>query len=637
LLCAAYANHFHNSFHFDDFHTIQNNLYVRSLANVPLFFTDASTFSNLPTHQVYRPLLTTTLAIDYVRGGGNTQAFHVTTFAFYLLFLAVSYTLFLRLMGDRYWALTATAIYGLHPVCAETVNYIVQRAEILSTLGVVAGLSLYLWKPEWRKSGAYLLPVGLALLVKPPALVFPLLLAAAVFLGEGRGNLRATLRAALPSLAVCGLIALLLSRMTAATFHAGGTSAAMYRLTQGRVALHYFVSFFAPLDLTADSDWKPVAGLSDPAAVIGLLFLAALGSAIWLAARKEETKPIAFGLVWFAVTLFPTSWMPLAEVANDHRMFFPFLGLTLAVVQGLRLALHNRPALRTACTAALCIVAAMEAHATSLRNEIWRNEETLWRDVTEKSPGNGRGKMNYGLTLMARGDMKEALRYFEEAMVLLPAYFVLEINLGVAKGHLKRDREAEAHFRRSVELEPQRYEPRYFYARWLNERGRQEESYVHAEQAVRFNPNALDARYLLMSLYKARGSAQELRILAEDTRRMVPGDAVAGTYLEGTSAVTAPTAEGHLARSLGFYNAGKFEESLRAAREALQLRPDYAEAFNNIAAASNALQRWDDGIRAAEEALRINPSFALARNNRQWALSQKQSKAAPVRVAEVRP
>ena len=56
LIGAAYSNHFDNSFHFDDAHTIQNNLYVRSLSNIPAFFRDARTFSNLPTHQVYRPL-----------------------------------------------------------------------------------------------------------------------------------------------------------------------------------------------------------------------------------------------------------------------------------------------------------------------------------------------------------------------------------------------------------------------------------------------------------------------------------------------------------------------------------------------------------------------------------------------------
>ena len=61
LVVLAYSNHFANEFHFDDRHTITDNPAIRSLANVPRFFTDSTTFSLLPTHQVYRPLLTAKL------------------------------------------------------------------------------------------------------------------------------------------------------------------------------------------------------------------------------------------------------------------------------------------------------------------------------------------------------------------------------------------------------------------------------------------------------------------------------------------------------------------------------------------------------------------------------------------------
>ena len=61
-LLVTYANHFRNDFHFDDSHTIQNNLYIRDLRNIPLFFTNTRTFSSNPANQSYRPLLTTTLA-----------------------------------------------------------------------------------------------------------------------------------------------------------------------------------------------------------------------------------------------------------------------------------------------------------------------------------------------------------------------------------------------------------------------------------------------------------------------------------------------------------------------------------------------------------------------------------------------
>jgi hypothetical protein len=62
IIAGAYSNFFGNTFHFDDAHVIETSLYLRSLANVPRFFTDAHTFSSLPQNATYRPLVTLTLA-----------------------------------------------------------------------------------------------------------------------------------------------------------------------------------------------------------------------------------------------------------------------------------------------------------------------------------------------------------------------------------------------------------------------------------------------------------------------------------------------------------------------------------------------------------------------------------------------
>src|SRR2546430_6443107 len=84
-LVAVYANHFQNSFHFDDAHTIENNAAIRELRNIPLFFRDATTFSSLPSNQSYRPLVSTLLALDYRLAGGLTPFwFHFSVFALFI-------------------------------------------------------------------------------------------------------------------------------------------------------------------------------------------------------------------------------------------------------------------------------------------------------------------------------------------------------------------------------------------------------------------------------------------------------------------------------------------------------------------------------------------------------------------------
>src|SRR5213592_808343 len=89
ILLTAYANHFHNSFHFDDAHTIETNAAIRELRNIPLFFRDATTFSALPSNQSYRPLVSTLLAIDYSLGGMHPFWFHMSIFALFVALTAL--------------------------------------------------------------------------------------------------------------------------------------------------------------------------------------------------------------------------------------------------------------------------------------------------------------------------------------------------------------------------------------------------------------------------------------------------------------------------------------------------------------------------------------------------------------------
>src|SRR5262249_22742153 len=132
-----------------------------------------------------------------------------------------------------------------------------------------------------------------------------------------------------------------------------------------------------------------------------------------------------------------------------------------------------------------------------------------------------------------------------------------------------------------------------YYARWLQGIGRGAEALVHAQLARELN----------------LADEQSARLVVELSRQ-------------------GGTPEYFLARSLAEYQLARYRESIASATPALALRPRYAEAFNNIAAAHNALGEWDAAIRAGEEAVRLNPSLAIARNNLTFARAQQQRAAA---------
>lgn len=643
LVLLVYANHFQNDFHFDDSHSVVQNPYIRDLSNFGGFFTNIETSTVLPANRVWRPLVTASLAFDYWLGRGlKPFYFHVSTMFWFLVQLALMFALFLKIFDyarpdprNAWAALFGTALYGVHPANAETVNYIVQRAEIYSTLGVIAGLVMYQYLPGLRKYGLYLLPVAAAMMSKAPALVFPVLLFLYIWLFEDETPKSALVRS-VPSIAVVAVMGYIGAAMLPASFVPGSASPWGYRITQPVVIFRYFRTFFIPTGLTADTDRVPFDSIFQDDALAGFLFAIALIVVAIRTMRQRETRPIAFGLFWFIVTLLPTSVFPLAEVENDHRMFFPFVGLALAAVWAAALWLYSRadsgvPWPRAAIVTVCGLVLATFAWGTRERNKVWRSEESLWYDVTLKSPHNGRGLMNYGLSRMEKGDYPVALDYFQRALTYNPNYYVLEVNLGVVNGALHNDAEAERHFARANQLAPNDAIPHYFYAVWLNGRGRLNEAVQNLNAAIAANPAYLDAQHLLMAIYAQQGNAEGLRTVAQQTLAVFPSDPGAKAWLaRGPGIKPSPSPENYLNQSLAFYQQGKFADSIAAAREALKLRPGYSDAWNNIAAAYNAQGRWDEGIQAAAEAVRLGPNNQLAKNNLAWAVQQK-AKAAPVK------
>jgi tetratricopeptide (TPR) repeat protein len=513
---------------------------------------------------------------------------------------------------------------------AETVNYVIQRGDLYSTLGVIAGLVIYGAAPRARRFGVYLLPVAAALLSKPPALVFPALLFCYIVLFED-AKPGAALRRCFPALIVTAALGWLTSAMTPKAFTAGAVSGLAYRITQPLVALRYFRALLIPDQLSADTDRAPVNSVFDGFAWLGFVFVIAVALTAWRCSKLREWRPSAFGLWWFLLALVPTSVFPLAEVENDHRMFFPFAGLVLAICWPAAMWLYRRPAMTRGSRAALATAGVVMLVAYALgtrdRNRVWSSDETLWYDVTLKSPHNGRGLMNYGLTQMAKGNTLRALGYFERALEYTPAYYVLDINLGIANGVLNRDAAAERYFLQAVQLAPRDAVSHYFYARWLYQKGRGPEAIAQVHQAVSCNPDHLDSRYLLMEACARQGDWRQVKEAALGTLGRFPADATAQTYLSRATSAATPqspqSAEQYLNLSLAYHRAGRYQDAINAATNALRLKPDYAEAYNNIAAGYEAMEMWNPAIEAARRALKLRPDFQLARNNLLWSEAQR--------------
>lgn len=664
VVSLTYSNHFNNSFHFDDSHTIENNLFIRDLKNIPLFFKDGTTFSSLPSNQSYRPIVSASLAIDYWLGNGyNLFYFHLSSFLFFVFQGILMFFFIFKLFDVSYrnnWnffiAALAATWYLVHPANAETVNYIISRSDIQSTFCVILAFVLYVFSPFCKKTFLYLIPIGIGALAKPPAVMFvPMLFFYILFFEEKIGlnklldkqhwgKLFSVIKALIPAFVFCAIAYKLVDHLTPKTWVPGGNSTYHYLITQPYVIFHYFITFFLPTGLSADTDWQTLDTIWHSQFFIGCFFILLMLVIAYLFSKEEHLRPISFGIIWFFLALIPTSSIiPLAEVMNDHRVFFPYVGLVISVCWTLALiAMKHKKRftdVKIKFELVLCVIAvvglSVYAYGTRERNKVWRTEESLWYDVTIKSPKNPRGLMNYGLTKMAKGEYSKADRYFTKALSISPDYSYLNVNMGVLKAATGDKVAAEKYFKHAIDFGATNPNPWFFYGKFLFDQSRFPEAITNLVKVIELSPAHVGARFKLMSVYHETGDWEKLKELAQGTLQVMPGSEEAEKFLKASENKKGriefavddiklnPSADKYLNLSLMYYQVGKYQECIDAANEALKLKPDYAEAYNNIGSAYNILQKYDKAIEACKQALKLKPDFQLARNNMLAAINSR--------------
>ena len=398
--------------------------------------------------------------------------------------------------------------------------------------------------------------------------------------------------------------------MLPSTFAPGGTSQYEYLITQPMVMVHYMVTFIIPYNLSADTDWTVYTTIFDYRALTGIFIIAGLFYLALKASKNKETRLFSFGILWFFISLLPTSsFIPFSEVLNDHRCFIPYIGLTISFVFGINYLLqkflykfYNKQTFKYIIYLGIFVFLTANVYGVRQRNKVWSTELSLWKDVTIKSPMNGRGLMNYGLSLMAKGDFVNAENYFNKSLLLNPNYGILHINLGVVKNAIGNKTEAENHFKKAIILNPNGHTHLYFYSHFLYSEGRLKEAKPLLNRALEISPTYSDAKSLLNT------------IKINETQNDVPNEInkkiISNAYLN---------------LSLEHYNSGDFLACIEAAQKSNEIIPNCG-AFNNICSAYNQLEEYDKAILACNEALKIDKDNNLAKGNLNVAISNSRHK-----------
>ena len=377
-----------------------------------------------------------------------------------------------------------------------------------------------------------------------------------------------------------------------------------YFTSQFIVVAHYLANFILPIDLSADPDFKVTSEIFTIDKILSLILILGLHGLAIYSATKKNLVPIAFGILWFFITLAPTSTInPLYQVTNDHRTFLPYIGLCLSAGWVVYLLYQNltSAAVRKALIAAVFVVFAGHAYGTYQRNVVWGSSETLWYDAVQKGPTNGRAQMNYGLVKMRDGEYEEAEIYFKRAVEILPYWPYSNINMAILMDAMGNKSEAIKYFELGLRYGRDNPEPYYFLARFYMKHGELDKALRLLQDGHSVSPKHANINRLLADL-KSQGISPEEKL--KNQLALVASN---------------PTADNYINLSLLQYKQKDYVGCINSCNKALELNPNSAVAYNNICSAHNAMQQWKSAAEACTKALEINPEFERAKNNLVWA------------------
>ncbi len=542
-LCAlglgAFANALGAGFHFDDSHSILENPWIRSFRYLPRWFTDSTTFSVLPQNQDWRPMVLTAHALSYLLGGNRLSvvSFHAVNLAIHLACACLTYLCAKELLAteaarrqeglseDALLALSflAGALFVLHPLQTETVDYLSSRSEGLTALGLLAGFYCHLR----GKPVATLAWFAFGLSAKAVAIVLPALcyLNDCYLQGQPRLRLSKKRLRAYAGLAVVAVGYLAIRHFLVSDFSVQSratTPRLTYAMTEVRALWHYVGLYLFPVGQAADANYRLTTSPTDPD------FLRALGAwgavAIACVALRRRARLPIFGLAWLLIVLAPTSTvLPLAEAVNEHRPYAGVAGLAWGTVWifgrlGRAGSFWESPARRVGLAAAALLALAA---TTVVRNAVWHDDLSLWSDVVEKAPDNGRAHLNYGLALGAVGRSTEALAQYDECAKEWPGYGYCPLDRGVLLAAMGRKTEALADYKKAATLDPQLFWTPYYEGMLLRTIDPQA-SKADLERSIRLSPGYPGShRELASTLYvlgdKAGARAEVDKALALDS------------------------------------------------------------------------------------------------------------------------
>jgi Flp pilus assembly protein TadD len=548
----------------------------------------------------WHPLTWLSHMLDYQLYGMNPKGHHLTNVFFHLANTIFLFLILKWMTGALWRSIFVAALFALHPLHVESVAWVAERKDVLSTFFWILTIWTYLRyvkRPAFNRYLLILFSLILGLMAKPMLVTLPFVLLLLDYWPLDRFQLSQS-GSAHPIKKQASLCA---TKLRAENFRLLWEKVPLFALA----AISSIVTFLVQRSGGSVGDWDIYPAKIRMANAL-VSYVSYIGKMIWphnlaifyphpgqnlqlwqaagaglllglitmAVLRVTRSHPyLMVGWLWYLGTLVPVIGLVQtgAQAMADRYTYVPLIGLFIMIAWGFSelVAKWRYQRIGLALAAGIVLAASMILTWTQLHH--WKSTFKLFEHARNVTVDNYLAHNNLGIAYTRQGKIETAINHYTKAVQIKPNLPRSHNNLGNAYARQGRMNEAIAHYTVALQIKPDFAGAHNNLGNVLAEQGRNEEAIFHFSRAQQLQPDFAEASFNMGSVLARQGS---------------------------------------------------MDEALAQLNRALELKPDFAEAYNSLGVILAHKGNLDDAIVHFHEALRLKPTFIQAHNNLRTALQQ---------------
>jgi tetratricopeptide (TPR) repeat protein len=603
----------------DDGYVLQNSMVQQGVTRASLAWAVTAT-----DQANWHPLTWLSHMLDCEIYGLRPWGHHLTNLLLHLANVALLLLLLKRATGSMGCSTFVAAVFAVHPLHVESVAWVAERKDVLSTFWGLSAIWCYIRYAEVPRIGRYIwvvLSFALSLMAKPMLITLPFVLLLLDYWPLGRLKADGTeapnraihwkrLRRMLWEKTPLFTLATASSIVTYLAQKGSGAVASFqafpFSIRLGNALLTYAAYLFKMFWPQGLAVFYPHPGfnLSLGGVLIASLVLVLVSLSVF---RLRKRCPyLAVGWLWYLGTLVPVIGLVQVgpQAMADRYTYMPLIGIAIMVAWGISDSLsiglgagkpigdRQRSLLRLGAG----LVVLMLIGITWVQVSYWKNTSTLFEHALRVTQNNSLAHNNLGMYLEGKGELREAIAQFSEALRIQPDHLYALNNMGIALANLGNVDEAILRYEQALRISPDFPKAHYNLGIALGRQGRHDEAFRHFAEAVRRQPDFAEAHYNIALELELRRRWADAIVHCREALRIKPDFVEAWNNLGSLLS-----------------QEGKIEESIACYRNSLHWRSDQADVLNNLAwylATSES-----EGIRNGAEAVRLASRACELKNN----------------------